>query len=209
MPIPSAPTVLVLPGLHGSGPDHWQSQWERRDPRLRRVHQASWTRPELGAWAVALDRAVRSAPGPVVLVAHSLACTLVAHWARVGFADRVRGALLVAPADVELLAPLLGLRSFAPVPREPLPFPARVVASENDPFVTLARAEAFARAWGAPLTNVGAQGHINVESGHGPWPEGERLLQELLPDRSLAGSTLRPPAEPTNVERRRTCASAS
>lgn len=185
------PTVLVLPGLHGSGPAHWQSHWERRHPGFRRVQQESWAKPELGDWAVALDRAVRGAPGPVVLVAHSLACTLVAHWARVGLADRVRAALLVAPADVEVLAPLLGLRSFTPVPRERLPFPARVVASDNDPFVSPERAEELARAWGAQLSRVGPLGHINVESGHGPWPEGEALLAELLTAPRSPGGELR------------------
>lgn len=187
MASPIEPTVLTLPGLHGSGPAHWQSCWESRHPRYRRVQQESWTTPALGDWALALDRAVRAAPGPVVLVAHSLACALVAHWARAGLTDRVRGALLVAPADVEVLAPLLGLRSFAPVPRERLPFPARVVASENDPFIALAQAEALARAWGAGFTNAGLLGHINVESGHGPWPEGERLLVPLLAEPAAAG----------------------
>ena len=27
--------VLILPGLGNSGPEHWQSHWERRDPRAR------------------------------------------------------------------------------------------------------------------------------------------------------------------------------
>lgn len=181
MPAAAPPTVLTLPGLHGSGPDHWQSHWERRRPRVQRVEQESWTAPELGRWAAALERAVRAAPGPVVLAAHSLGCALVAHWSRTGRGtDRVRGALLVAPADVDVLAPLLGLRSFAPMPHEELPFAACVVASDDDPFVSLERAQAFARAWGARLENAGPRGHINVESGHGPWPEGERYLEALL-----------------------------
>lgn len=175
-------TFLSLPGLHGSGAAHWQSHWERRDPRFRRVEQASWSRPALGDWAAALDGAVRSAPGPVVLVAHSLACALVAHWAGAGATARVRGALLVAPADVERLPPQLGLRSFAPLPRERLPFPARVVASANDPFAALERAAELARSWGAPLDAVGPLGHINVQSGHGAWPEGTRHLVALLAD---------------------------
>ena len=189
-------TVLVLPGLHGSGAGHWQSQWERRRPELRRVEQESWTRPTVGDWAATLERAVRTAPGPVVLLAHSLACSLVAHWARAGTIGRVTGALLVAPADVDALAPLLSLRSFAPMPRDRLPFPSHLVASANDPFVTVDRSRQFARWWGAHLHEVGPAGHLNVQSGHGPWPEGEPLLDALLrgaPGREEAGTASRPP----------------
>src|SRR6266496_688951 len=91
---PRRPAVLVLPGLHGSGPRHWQSIWERRHRELQRVEQASWSEPRLGDWAATLERAVRAAPAPVILVAHSLACALVAHWALAGATERVAAALL-------------------------------------------------------------------------------------------------------------------
>ena len=170
--------MLVLPGLNGSGPSHWQSIWERRHRELQRVEQASWSEPRLGDWTATLERAVRAAPAAVILVAHSLACALVAHWARVGATERVAAALLVAPADVDAIG-RVEVRSFAPMPLEPLPFPSWLVASENDPVVTLDRARGFARAWGARFLEAGPCGHINVASGHGPWPEGEALLAEL------------------------------
>jgi predicted alpha/beta hydrolase family esterase len=137
----------MLPGLHGSGPRHWQSIWEARNRELRRVVQRSWSEPRLDDWAATLETAIRDASTPVVLVAHSLACALVAHWARAGSTERVAGALLVAPADVERIG-FHEVRSFAPMPLDPLPFTSWVVASEDDPFVTLARARAFAIAWG-------------------------------------------------------------
>ena len=158
--LPHRLAVLVLPGLNGSGPGHWQSIWERRHREFQRVEQASWSEPRLGDWAATLERAVRAAPAPVILVAHSLACALV------------------APADVDALE-RVEIRSFAPMPLERLPFPSWVVASENDPFVTLDRSRSFARAWGAPFLEAGRCGHVNVASGYGPWPEGEALLAEL------------------------------
>lgn len=170
--------VLVLPGLGGSGPLHWQSRWEARDPGLRRVEQASWDRPRLPEWTATLERAVRS-HRRVVLVAHSLGCALVAHWARGGATDRVASALLVAPPDVDRLDHLPELASFAPVPLARLPFPAWVVASTNDPYASIDRARHLAQAWGARFLGAGAAGHLNVESGHGDWAEGERLLGEL------------------------------
>ncbi len=175
---PRRPAVRVLPGLHGSGPGHWQSIWERRHREFQRVEQASWSEPRLSDWATTLEKAVRAAPAPVVLVAHSLACALVAHWARAGTTARVAVALLVAPADVDAIEDI-ELRSFAPMPLERLPFPSWVVASENDPFVALDRARSFARAWGARFLEAGRCGHINVASGHGPWPDGEALLAEM------------------------------
>lgn len=174
-----ATPVLVLPGYGDSGPRHWQSLWEAADPAFRRVVQRDWLNPTLDEWRATLDAAVAACDRPPILLAHSLACALVAHWARRG-GDRAAGALLVAPADADMIAlDLDAVASFAPVPLDPLPFASIVVASTDDPYVTLARAEAFARAWGARLVVIGAAGHINADAGYGEWPEGRRLLDEL------------------------------
>lgn len=172
--------VLILPGYADSGPDHWQSHWERIDPACRRVVQRDWLQPTLDDWLTELDREVRACDRPPLLAAHSLACSLVAQWAaRTG--GRASGALLVAPADVD--SPLHTpdeVRSFSPIPLAPLPFPSIVVASTNDPFVTVARATAFATAWGSRLVTLPRAGHINADAGFGPWPEGRELLAELV-----------------------------
>ena len=34
--------LLIVPGWQGSGPDHWQSRWERSLSTARRVQQADW-----------------------------------------------------------------------------------------------------------------------------------------------------------------------
>jgi predicted alpha/beta hydrolase family esterase len=173
--------LLILPGLGGSGPAHWQTAWEGCEAGSTRVVQRDWDRPELGEWLGALDEAIGAAEGPVVLVAHSLACSLVAHGAgRPGWSP-VAGALLVAPADVESEAHTPPeTRGFAPIPRRPLPFPAIVVASRNDPYVDLERARHFAGCWGATFVDAGEIGHINAASELGDWPEGRRLLAELI-----------------------------
>ena len=179
-------SVLVVPGLGGSGPEHWQTLFLRRNPGLARVEQADWDKPEPGAWIAALEAAGTAAPPPVVLVAHSLGCLLVAHWARRGSVDRVAAAMLVAPPDVEAEAGIPPeVRVFAPIPADPLPFPAVVLASRNDPYCSLGRACGFAALWGADFIDVGDLGHINTDSGHGPWPEGERLMLDLA--RQAAG----------------------
>ena len=172
--------VLILPGYGDSGPDHWQSHWERDDPSFRRVVQDDWLEPKLADWLATLDRVVQECAEPPVLVAHSLACALVAQWAtrsRVA----VQGALLVAPADVDSPAHTPDeVRNFGPIPLVALGFGSIVVASTDDPFVTPARAAALAQAWGSRLVTLTGAGHVNADAGFGPWPEGKKLLADLL-----------------------------
>lgn len=71
---------VMVPGIGGSGPEHWQSHWETLYPNTLRIEPNSWDEPDLADWFAALDRAVASAPYPPVLVCHSLGCLLFAHW---------------------------------------------------------------------------------------------------------------------------------
>jgi predicted alpha/beta hydrolase family esterase len=172
--------ILILPGYADSEPDHWQSHWERADPACRRVVQDDWLEPRLDDWLATLERYVRGCASPPVLVAHSLACALVAHWAARPSAQ-AKAALLVAPADVDSSVHTPDeVRGFSPIPLTPLPFPSIVVASTDDPFVSLERAEMFARAWGSRLITLTHAAHVNAAAGYGPWPEGRKLLQDLL-----------------------------
>jgi len=175
-------TTLILPGLFNSGPEHWQTRWERLDPTCVRVEQADWETPRCPDWVSGLDAAVARLDGEAVLVGHSSACALVAHWAAVAAPSRmarVRGALLVAPSDPTGPRYPVGPEGFGPVPDVPLPFPSIVVASTDDEYVTLERAQTYAAAWGSRFVNVGAAGHINSASGLGAWPAGYALLEAL------------------------------
>lgn len=175
------PPILIVPGCGNSGPGHWQSLWQNSMPTASRVEMPNWDYPYRPDWVEALDAAVRRAneTEPPVLVAHSLGCIAVAHWAAESRRE-VAGALLVAPTDVDLPQYRKRWESFAPVPRRRFLFDSRVVASSNDPFVNLARARQFAEAWGSRFTEVGDRGHLNLESGFGPWARGEALLEELI-----------------------------
>jgi predicted alpha/beta hydrolase family esterase len=173
--------VLVVPGLGGSGPEHWQSRWERCHPRHVRVEQRDWDQPDADAWLRTLERQITAAGEPVVLVAHSLGCAVVVHLARRAPELPVRAALLVAPADVDSPAHTPPeTRCFAPLPLGRLPFPVTVVASRNDPYVAFERARALADGWGADFVDAGAIGHINAASGLGDWPSGRACLDRLL-----------------------------
>lgn len=183
-----ATPILIVPGLGGSGPEHWQTHWQRSYPRAQRVEQADWNRPVRADWLSRLAQALRNAPG-AILVGHSLGCALIAHlaWRRPDLA--IGGALLVAPADVDGDDSIpREVRDFAPMPLARLPFRAAVVASTNDPYMGLERAQA----WGTRFVNAGACGHINVAAGFGPWPAGEELLADLMREtRATASKSLR------------------
>jgi predicted alpha/beta hydrolase family esterase len=184
----SSPLTLIVPGLNGSGPTHWQTRWEALYPRTVRVGQRDWDHPDRQAWQATLESAIVTAPEPAVLVAHSLGCALVAHLASRPIAARIVAALLVAPADVDSRERTPAeTRSFAPMPMAPLPFPATVVASEDDPYVSLARAHHFADCWKAMFVDAGPKGHLNADSGLGDWPEGRRQLEALLAGAPLPG----------------------
>ena len=175
-------TVLLLPGWQGSGPDHWQMRWAKVHG-YSVVEQNDWLRPRRGDWLARLDEVVIDAPGPVVLVAHSLGCILVSAWASFSrHTAKVRAALLVAPGDVA--QPVLQeiLPGWLPIEGRPLPFRSIVVGSDNDPYCSSERAQQLARNWSARWVGLGAAGHINADSSLGDWPEGHTLLQTLLKD---------------------------
>lgn len=178
--------VLVVPGWKNSGPAHWQTRWEARFPAWRRVQQANWQYPQREDWIGALDLAIGQSPRPVLLVAHSLGCiTTALRVARHG-GDRIAGALLVAPADVERSTVAASLRGFAPIPRGALPFPALVVASDNDPACSAWRAAELAAHWQADFRLLPGTGHINADSGLGDWDAGLDLLGDWLDSAGLA-----------------------
>ncbi|MDW3714221.1 MULTISPECIES: RBBP9/YdeN family alpha/beta hydrolase [unclassified Pseudomonas] len=173
---------LILPGWQGSPDEHWQSHWQRTLPNASRVEQADWDLPEREVWVTALERAIDAERTPVILIAHSLGCVTVAHWARQADPDvlrRVRGALLVAPADVERPGCPEPLRGFAPIPQASLPFPTLLVGSDNDHAASTPRALELARHWGAEPAILAGAGHINVKSGHQRWEQGFAYLYRL------------------------------
>lgn len=167
--------VLVVPGLHDSGPAHWQTWLAAHFRHSVRVEQDDWGRADLVAWAGRIAETLDRHPGSRwVAVAHSFGCLALAHCLAERQKQGVEAALLVAPADPEKFAvlPLLSLSA--------LPVPSVLLASENDPWMTLDSARAWARAWGTQFINLGQVGHINTESGFGPLPQAKTLVELMI-----------------------------
>jgi len=171
-------TALILPGIGNSGPAHWQSLWEAANSNFVRVQQRNWDSPVCEEWLEVLEMSVARVGVDAVLVAHSLACILVAHWAARTH-SRIKGALLVAPPNPDGPNFPKAAEGFSPLPIEPFAFPSIVVASTNDPYGSLEFAKSCASAWGSRFVSAGAVGHINSNSGLGEWREGFALFQQL------------------------------
>ncbi len=171
--------VLILPGWQNSGPDHWQSRWQAKYG-YERVEQHDWMRPLRGDWTARLEDVLLQHGEPVILVAHSLGCLLVAAWAMYSCNTRlVKAALLVAPGDAQREELASILVSWSPISLQALPFRSCLVGSRNDPYCTDRRARQFSAAWGSRYVDYGKAGHINAESGLGDWTAGHELLLEL------------------------------
>ncbi|MDR6761764.1 putative alpha/beta hydrolase family esterase [Flavobacterium sp. 2755] len=173
--------LLILPGLGNSGEKHWQTFWHEKFKNSIRLVQDNWDEPVREDWIARLNEAVSKLESPTILVAHSLAVSLVLHWAENNSNKNIIGALLVAPADVDSPEHTPDIiRNFAPMPLYKLSFPSIVVASENDPYALFERKQYFAEKWGSDFVNVGEQGHINSDSDLRYWEEGQLILQQLI-----------------------------
>ncbi len=165
-------TTLIVPGLNDSPPGHWQSWFEEVLPDTIRVKQPDWGRPDLDAWAENIAAEIEACAAPPILVAHSFGVMAAVHAIRL-VSRTVAGALLVAPADPDIFG-------YAEVlSRQPLPFSATLVASRSDPWMSFDNAARWADRWDARLIDHGHVAHINLDSGHGPWPAGLRFYRDI------------------------------
>ena len=165
-------SIILVPGFGDSTQYYWVHRWQAKLSTAKTIALANWNHAAKAHWVAAIVDAVAQADKPVVLVGHSLGVAAIAH-AAPHLNRPVAGAFLVALSDWNRPDLLPGVtHDFAPLPQHPLPFKSVLVASRNDPYCDYPVAEDFARHWHATLIDAGESGHINSESGHGPWPEG-------------------------------------
>ncbi len=175
--------ILIIPGLNDSGPTHWQTWLQTQYRGAVRVKQRHWDRPDLDTWAARITEVVDSASEQTtwIAVAHSFGTLALAHHLatrprQAQGQARIHSALLVAPADP------IKFGVDERLPRHGLGIPSTLVGSENDPWMPLTRAQLWAAHWGSRFHNLGQAGHINAESGHGPWPWARYKVDQLVRD---------------------------
>jgi predicted alpha/beta hydrolase family esterase len=170
---------FILPGLGNSGPQHWQTHFEHSGANFHRINQQEWDAPVCDDWINTIDATLSNYDlSTIVLIGHSLGCVTIAHWAA-RFNKIIKGAMLVAPSDIENPVYTFPAVGFAPIPQQKIHFKTIVVASTDDPWVSIERANFFADNWGSQLINIGNAGHINADAGFGKWDEGLEILKTL------------------------------
>jgi predicted alpha/beta hydrolase family esterase len=170
----AAARLLIVPGLHDSGPAHWQSWLQSIYRPSVRVVQRDWGTPDLDRWAARVGSTLeRAGPGPWIVAAHSFGCLAVARHLALQPDSPVSAALLVAPADPDKFG-VGGL-----LPTQALPVSSTVVTSDTDPWMTAANARRWAQRWGSHTVNLGDAGHINSEAGFGPLPFARRWITAM------------------------------
>lgn len=172
---------INVPGLGGSGEQHWQTFWEQAYPEMRRVEQADWDHPVCGVWVNKLQLITEnSSDKPVVLVAHSLGCATILHAVAQHKLKGIAGAFLVAMPDVDRADFPKECIGFSPMPKIALPFPSVTIASENDPYISSAELEKWSDVLGSEFISVGKRGHIGTAAQLAYWEEGQHLFRAFL-----------------------------
>ena len=186
MTLDMTPTILMVPGLRDHVAEHWQTLLAQRLPKVASVAPLEHDKLSCAARVAALDAALAKIDGPVILVAHSAGVMITVHWAQ-HHSRKIHGALLAAPADLEMPLPAgypafdtIVQNGWQPIPRKPLPFPSIVGASRNDPLAQFERIAVMAKDWGSRLVDLGEVGHLNPAAGFGEWPMAETLIHELV-----------------------------
>lgn len=165
--------VLIVPGLHNSNEQHWQSLWQAQLPHSKRIDVEDWSTPDLEKWKAAIWVELARLNKPAVLIAHSFG-TLASASIAAEFPEKIAALFLVAPADPDKF------KIAKRLPQRPLRVPAKIIASTNDPWLSDSKAAYWALQWGTDFLRLKNVGHINSESNLGTWPEGIQQLQLLL-----------------------------
>ena len=169
------PSILILHGLEGSGPDHWQT-WlaERLRARGEQVRYPDLPKPfdpRPEEWLAALERELEGMEGAVVLC-HSLACLLWLRFAA-GASDRcAEHVLLVAPPRRDDLPPVARFHpdGVSPADVQRVAGETLIVCSDNDPYCPPGAVTTYAEPLDIPAHVISGAGHINTEAGFGEWP---------------------------------------
>ena len=182
-------TILIIPGYDNSGPEHWQTYWEKSLPNAIRVNQRDWLNPIRSEWVDTLNKSIQEIEGPKILVAHSLGCNAVVEWAN-KYDGNIKGVLLVSPPDIEAVfnadtptpidpALIELVKQWMPAPYLRLQYPTTLIASSSDQYTKIENSQKLANKWGCEFINIGDAGHINDESGYGPWEDGKKHLMRF------------------------------
>ncbi len=172
---------LILHGWQNRRPPaHWQHWLAGQLTDLG--HQVDYPQlpdpdePDLDRWLDELETRIRGLDGPRTVIGHSLGCLLWLNGvARGRVPEPVDRVLLVAPPSTSVLRSLPAISAFAAPALTPADVAAaaghtRLVASDDDPYAPESAAEDYGKPLGLDTDLLAGGGHLNHQSGYGPWP---------------------------------------
>ncbi len=174
---------IILHGIGGSPPGHWQH----------------WLATELKSRGHLVHFPARRK----TLIAHSLGALLWLNYAGRANAIPVERVLLVAPPDVDFIRASGRVAAFPtgkpfPIPSHLRPREAVLACSESDPYCPGGAHRHWDESWHLkPVIFPSEAGHINLDSGFGPWPFAldwalAALPPAKRPTSSVNGTSLHP-----------------
>ncbi|MCP4322522.1 MAG: alpha/beta hydrolase [Psychromonas sp.] len=172
-------TIVNVPGYTNAGPAHWQTLLENRFVNFKRVKQRDWLSPVREEWIQGIENSVSQIDGDIILVGHSCGAVAIAQWALACDTSKVRGALLVSPADIDRESAIMPIQVQRPLPSDTLPFATKLIYSDNDEHSSAPRSEQMGKEWGSELILVKGASHFHTEAGFGKWPEAEQWIEQL------------------------------
>jgi len=183
-------TIVNVPGYNNAGPAQWQSLFEKKYVNFQRVQQLDWLSPVREQWIQGIENRIAEIDGDIILVGHSCGAVAIAQWSLIHDTSKVKGALLVAPADVDKDSALLAIQLQRPLPTEKLPFNTKLIYSDNDEHTSTLRSEKMGKDWGSELILVKGASHFHTEAGFGEWPEAEKWIEQLAGGPLVAKETI-------------------
>lgn len=165
--------VLILYGWHGSDAPHWQAwlaqELSSRGYEVSFPQLSNNLKPQKSVW---IKEAVEAfnALQPDIVVTHSMGNSLWFHLCNEQLITPVKHLLLVAPPRD--LSDYEDVKSFFPVkiPTNLCADNVIMICSDNDPYMDLPESKLLSRSLGCELKILKNAGHINSDSGYGPWP---------------------------------------
>ncbi|WP_022942737.1 RBBP9/YdeN family alpha/beta hydrolase [Psychromonas hadalis] len=178
-------TIVNVPGYTNAGPAHWQTLLEEKLANVKRVQQQDWLSPDRELWIQGIENTVSKIDGDIILVGHSCGAVAIAQWALACDSHKVKGALLVAPADIDRESAIAPIHVQRPLPEHTLPFTTKLIYSDNDEHSSVLRSEKMGKDWGSELILVKGASHFHTDAGFGEWPEAEKWIEQLAGMRCL------------------------